>query len=164
MNTTKVYVIRAGSYSDLRVDRVFSTKEKADDYYNYKSQFSGCDVNDPDAFELDEPFEKEEVITVVKMYSDGGVHHINFHQPNGISRREGGPSGFFNMAHDANGDYIIWGVVTDDEERAIKVVNEKRTWLMANLLWGKSNNKIIEALNNAKIKKDTKKLMEGEYP
>jgi hypothetical protein len=154
MNTTKVWVITSGSYSDLRVDRVFSTRELADAYYNYKNQFSGSDVNEPDAFVLDEPFEKKEVITVVKMYSDGGVHHKMFHQPNGISVKEGGPSGFFNMARDEAGDFIVWGVVTDDETRAIKVVNEKRTWLMANFLWGQSNDKIIEALKNTKIKGD----------
>ena len=42
-------------------------------------------------------------------------------------------------------DNLVWGVATIDEEKAIKVTNEKRGILVANNLWG-NRNKTVEFL------------------
>ena len=48
----KVWVVTKGCYSDYGISAIFSTKEKAWEYYNMKSIISG-EYNEPDEWDID---------------------------------------------------------------------------------------------------------------
>ena len=54
MNCDKVYVVTSGSYSDYRIECVFSTREKAEEYLQYHD-----DEYRIEEYALDEEFEKK---------------------------------------------------------------------------------------------------------
>lgn len=116
----KIYIVTSGDYSSYGIDAVFSKKGKADEYCkNFK-----CD--EVEEYELDPNTIPIDMITV-EMARDGTVNNVK----QLISRINTSGFWYFGALDD-----LIWHVKTNDEIRAIKVVNEKRIQILANDCWG----------------------------
>ncbi len=134
-----IYIVTSGCYSDYDIDAVFSTRELAQQYIGPEPQDESYGQR-IEVYPLDIPIEKRTVTTVSMKYN-GDV--ISIHQQENM-----GTTGFEEFW---GPDYPIleWSVRTDEEERAVKVVNEKRMQILALNLWGNT-----EAV---------KQLFKGEY-
>lgn len=137
---TKVFAVASGSYSDYGIDAVFSTKKKAEDFRDWGNQFVEG-AYQIEEWELDESWVKKPIIIVVEMDRDGNVKKT--HREEFRKEYVNYPVGFIKHrqeCYNCNKWVIVWGVKTDDEKRAIKVVNEKRTFAIANNVWGNAEN------------------------
>jgi len=127
---TEVYIVVDGHYSDYRIEAVFSTKELAQGYidiYNKASKWRGD--KRIEEYNLDKP-EKLELGLAVRMAKDGRVAEVSLaviKDNNNVGFK------FFDLDTPIN---LGWIVATKDKERAIKVVNEKRTQILALGIWG----------------------------
>ncbi len=119
----KIYVVTSGCYSDYNIEAVFSTETIAQSYIDKGIAF-GADKKSIEEFELDIPPEQW-VVTRVTMMRNGIVIDI--------TKIYNGRCGLWWLGETR--DALTWGVGTEDAERAIKVVNEKRTQIVALNLW-----------------------------
>ena len=133
-----IYLIESGSYSDYSVDRAFSTEAKAQEYIDrwvaHKEEYGGYMGDKPDILEMDIDEELPRTIHYihVKMAKDGTTETVlnrDFCTPDKYS-----PLGF--RMYDFRTKELVWNVETTDKERAVKVVNEKRTQIIAADIWG----------------------------
>lgn len=122
---TKVYIVVDGEYSDYHICQVFKTEELANKYI----QECGGDIEE---YELDTPPESWHYY-LVRMRKDGELdpkygltHEI---------RSDWQKDGF--ICYD-NLNNLVWQVTTNNKEKAIKVVSEKRTEILAHGLWDKT--------------------------
>lgn len=83
---------------------------------------------------LDSP-EDEWIVTTVAMDKEGNV--IDVDKSENTEPEKIGFQGFEHFYGGKEITYFQWGVVTDDEKRAIKVANESRTIILANNLWNR---------------------------
>ena len=129
---TKSYIITSGSYSDYSIDRVFSTKEKADKYVNWKNQFNNfCGDYETEEWEMDESWNKKEIVTIIQMERDGNVRRKYLEE---YTEYNLGFIGHYKPCGE-KGWIFMWGVKTTDEKSAVKIVNEKRTYAISNNAW-----------------------------
>ena len=127
----KVYIVTSGEYSDYRINAVFSTKEKAEDYL--AAEPSNVETPEIEEYEMDMP-PSEWWTTIVYMLRDGTVKN---HQTS-LKRKDEEAGFLFLKSVPIYYPAIVelaWVVVTKDVDRAIKVVNEKRTQIIALGLW-----------------------------
>jgi len=134
----KIYIVTSGAYSDYHINAVFSTKENAERYN--KIHASG-DFEDIEEFEVDEDMAlmnriRDEKITIylVCMDRDGNVKEIKKELPC-LYLVESILTG--KCKHVLYADCMDMSVIAKDEKHAIKIVNEKRTQLIANNKWNK---------------------------
>ena len=121
----KVYIVTEGNYSDYDIVAVFSTKKKAKEFLKkYEEVYPYIDVR-IEEYPVDVPVEKCFGYVVV-MKKNGDVVRTEK-----TYDTEFGFRGF----HFLSGD-LVWAVNTDDEKKAIKVVNEKRAIILAHNAWG----------------------------
>lgn len=115
----EVYIVTNGECSDYRIRGVFTSREAAEAYARL--------INGKvEPWEVDVP--KEEWTQVaVGMNRQGQVGHS-------VVEHSLRPEPGFRWYGRA--DYFVWVVVTDNEERAVKVVNEKRAQIIAAGVWG----------------------------
>jgi hypothetical protein len=116
----KIYIVTNGHYSDYRIQAVFSNKEDAD---TYKEQFN---LDNVEEWDLDLP-KNNWTYTFVKMDKEGRI--MNIEQNNWKH--------FPYISFDVEKN-IMMDVQTADRDRAIKVLNEKRTQAIALGIWGDS--------------------------
>ena len=131
-----VYAVNSGLYSDYRVDAIFSTKEKAEEFMGTIKE---TDFNKIEEYEIDPPvvdlIKRGYSIWVVHMLVDGTVELIRRteHDTYTISsighriwRRTQAP------AYRGKGipDVLTSKVWAKTEQRAIKIVNEHRTQMI----------------------------------
>ena len=132
----KIYIVTSGDYSDYRIDAVFSTKEKAEEYV----QQHGTNYRIED-YDIDEEVKKEIKIWCVKMRFD------NFE----VSECIGG--GWLSQRKDtfeylfddwARIGYIILYFESDCMDRAIKIASERIAQIKANkdMLYAKAFQKV----------------------
>ena len=121
-----IWGIESGSYSDYQVDAMFSTREKAEAYLSEYVKII------PDArlgkWELD-PEPPVAIVGITVYMAKDGTHQV------GHVRQ------YDSVRHTIGFDYywagnMHWTVATDDPERAVKAVNEKRTQALALNVWG----------------------------
>jgi hypothetical protein len=128
----KIWGISEGAYSDYGVLAIFSTEEKARAYLD---EYNKIRHNDARLEEFDLDPEPPQSVTVVRvnirkngdviMVSDPcreAIENVGFRQYGGYYRDLG--------------LFLWWYVQTDDQERAVKVANEKRAMLIAAGVWG----------------------------
>lgn len=120
------YMVTCGKYSDYRLKGAFSTEEKAE-VYGEKLRSYGEDSVRIDQWQLDES-ENDWVAITVYMLPNGEVQSSMCLMNSPIGFRE------YHYFH--KGETLCWTVQTNNLERAIKVVNEKRTQILANNEWG----------------------------
>lgn len=124
----KVYVVTSGCYSDYQIEAIYSKKGDAVEHVRRLSDEGGYKE-----WELDKPI--PDAFVSVSMKKDGAVSCIY----RGVSCDTAGFSHY-------GSDYFAWYVKTEDKERAIKVVNEKRAQIIAAGVWG--DEKATKALFN----------------
>jgi hypothetical protein len=127
---TKVYVVTSGEYSDYGITAIFSTNEKAEAFMTEQIKFStdmlSRDNYNIEVWEIDLPKESW-IVTNVRMDKEGNTKDT-WMEENGAN----GEMGFQTWDSEGN---LVWGVVTTDKIRAVKVTNEKRVQLITNNLW-----------------------------
>ena len=119
MKENKAYVVTAGEYSDYRIEGVFSSREKAEEYINNSTNMT---LNGIDEWILDEkkPDKREKIFSVISDFDK-----IDFH----VYGREYYPIEYKDLMQ----YYIKWDkshnirfyIYTDTRERAIKIASER---------------------------------------
>ena len=126
-----IYAVSSGSYSDYRINALFSTKAKAQAYIDDATNADDIN-NNVIEFELDPLPPYFENYLSVEMKKDGTVVEVEDegrHQVGNYCR------GGVLYAENGVGTYLRYYVAATDRERAIKVTNEVRTQLIALNLW-----------------------------
>ena len=145
----KVFAVEQGQYSDYRVCGLFSTQKKAEEYIEaLEWAEGGYDKPRIQEMKVDDPANTKSVI--VWMFEDGGVDHTSKtaeHKPGFYAAIKNWKTNQFKMG---------WVVQTDEEERAVKVVNEKRTQAIAAGVWG-DKDKMEDFFKPKKVDKKAKK-------
>lgn len=141
MKTKNVYAVNSGSYSDYRIDAIFTTRKKARDFM--KAVPSG-DYNDIAEFELDPPtvdlIKRGYSIWVVHMLRDGNTEKINRFENDTYNvstighflwKRSEAP------AFKGKGvkDILVSKVWAKTENQAVKIANEQRIQMIASGEW-----------------------------
>ena len=119
MKENKAYVVTAGEYSDYRIEGIFSSREKAEEYINHSPDKN---LNGIDEWVLDKkkPNKREKIFKVTSSFDK-----IDFH----ISGEE-----HYSIEYkDLMQYYIEWNrshnihfyIYTDTRERAIKIASER---------------------------------------
>jgi hypothetical protein len=121
--TKTIYIITTGTYSDYHICAAFSTKKKAEEYINEMVAFLDVSPSEYtiEQMELDAPIDNRKIIQVY-MDKYGNVNHL--YPMDDIYSTEGFQS--YDTA-----SYLIWNVHTDNKQKAVKVVNEKRIQILA---------------------------------
>ena len=133
-----VYVVTSGVYDDYHIEAIYTQKELAEEHIeNSKADpFNQLTI---ETWETDQPIPAWTRVIEVEMQSDGKV--IKARQ-RGFRSDESHRYGFYSFVpwqKTSDGQPSMeWRVITDDEEHAVEVVNEKRSQIIANGLWGKS--------------------------
>jgi len=146
-----VYAVTSGSYSDYRVHAVYSTKEKAEEAINLAetSQWMQYDIEER---ELDPPINTNpstlrryyvnlyiSKVAGVSDRTETSASHVGLGGW-GEDVTDAGENYLFFPWHDSYSSSVVrlFGyrflctVVSDDEEQAIKVANERRIMAVAN--------------------------------
>jgi len=129
----KAYVITHGDYSDYGIVAVFKIKENAE---KFVEKFKDCEIEE---YEFsDEDFKKIPLnmkVFVIRMDRDGSVDLVMEEERDffwfikALEKRD-------RLVDDGRGGKFLFEyVLTDDKKHAIKIVNEKRTRLIAENKW-----------------------------
>jgi hypothetical protein len=126
----KIYIVTSGEYSDYHIEAVFSTKELAESYIEDTTSEDNRFYDDPtiEIYEIDGYSDMKKrgyKLYYVSMEKDGSVYSINEtdwcpHQDELCINR-------FNR--------LTAMVKAKSEKHAIKIVNERRAYLIANDLF-----------------------------
>jgi len=135
-NKALVYVVTSGEYSSYSIEGVFTDKVMAEKIVDklsepYKVLHEKVRIEE---FFLNLPVDEFEVITV-RMTKEGSVLEV--------LHSVGRDRGIHGFDHPGN---LMWSIFGKDEERAIKVANEKRVQIIANNLWGADDYQLEEYL------------------
>ena len=133
-----VYVITGGSYSDYHIEAIYTKGELATQHIE-NSKADPYNQLTLEVWETDQPIPTWTKIIEVEMQKDGKVLKARARgfRSDGIHRY--GFYSFIPWQKTSDGEASIeWRVLAESEERAIEVVNEKRTQIIAGGLWGKS--------------------------
>lgn len=147
MNTekpSKLWLVSRGEYSDYGVVGVFSTQEKAKEYclnHNGDDEKALCygDSYRVETVELDPTLQTMKTLMQVIMRRNGEIDSIGKRRSEVDEYFRPGPSYYCHGSLDFNELCLQWYVDTEDEERAIKVVVEKRAEILAAGIWGDSD-------------------------
>lgn len=136
----EIYLVSSGSYSDYRIDAVFSTEELAQKYIDNIGaavHYGGLGI---EAYDLD-PCEKqikEGLIPFsVKMDLDGNADYPSYKQTYKADYVGFKIGDIFKIYKDGNID-MISKCFAKDEQHAIKIANERRVQYIASNTWGKN--------------------------
>jgi hypothetical protein len=136
LKMTKIFVVTSGAYSDYGIDTIFSTRELAQEFIDFFKKRDNWDVYKIEEWELDKynlGYKGKRKPFTVSIEKNGDVEIV----------REGMP--YEEYSSDLNFIVEYYGfedltanivVFADDEKHAVKIANEKRTWILANNLWG----------------------------
>ena len=128
-----VYLVTQGEYSDYRICAAYSTRERAQKYV-IEWEKLGITYDRPSIEELEINKTVPKVVTVVYMDKEGRTYNLRLDLSNHY------PIGFVGfmatVRNHPEKSQLIWNVHTKDEKRAVKIVNEKRSQLIALNLWG----------------------------
>lgn len=133
-----VYIVTSGEYSDYGIRTVFSTREKAEEWIKawVPTEYRGSEEYRIEEYAVDaEPMPTPHI----KVWMDR--HGVTLKTRQYQDQGRGGYRWFENRRggyRDGDDTLLVWVVETDDETRAIKVVNEKRAQIIALNLWGKN--------------------------
>ena len=126
-----IWGVSSGSYSDYIVEALFSSKEKAQEFLDEYIKL------EPEArldeFDYDPEPPKAVQVIEVRITEKGDVVRVF-----GPLWRQEGSVGFqwYGLNdYSCSTRVMSWVVATSEEERAIKVVNEKRAIILANGAW-----------------------------
>lgn len=115
MKENKAYVVTAGEYSDYRIEGIFSSRKKAEEYINHSTN---PDLNGIDEWVLDEkkPDKRKKIFSVISDF-----YTIDFH----VCGRGYYSIEYKDLMQYNSGWYICFYIYTDTRERAIKIASER---------------------------------------
>lgn len=132
-----IYAVNAGDYSDYRVAALFTSREKAEAFMSIVTE---SDYNELEEFQLDPPtvdlLKRGYSVWAVNMLKDGTTEKVyrtgnDLYDVTGIGvyvRRPLRDVGF-------TPEILTGKVWAKTEEQAVKIVNEKRTQMIATGEW-----------------------------
>lgn len=136
LKTGTLYAVSAGDYSDYRVIAIFSSRELAEEYMQAVSdetynRIEEYELNPPDASFINAGYSVWEV----PMLIDGTTERV--HRTNSTSFDIGNVGHKIWKRSESIGlkDVLRSSVWAKTEQHAIKIVNEKRTQMIAEGLW-----------------------------
>lgn len=137
----KVYAVSSGSYSDYRVDAIFSSRKLAEDFI---ATIKDNNYNDIEEYEIDPPT----VDLICRGYSVWRVHMLKDGTTERVERMGNDKYDVMNIGHaiwertkapayQGKGipDILTSTVWAKTKRQAIKIVNEKRTQMIAEGKW-----------------------------
>lgn len=135
MNLNEVYIVTAGSYSDYRIIAVFSDKDRATEFSKY---IEGSSVETHELFSDKMPktaYPLDYKRYKVRMNRNGDVDWVS-------------SSGFMDCGdsevnwwhEDARHNTVNFYIISNSEERAIKIAGEMRREIIANNHWPEVKN------------------------
>lgn len=148
---TTVYLVSSGEYSDYSVGPVFSTEALAQEYIDKWAKFGQNDYGieerelDPE-HEMNIPLQKGWFYFHVQMFKNGNSTSKKM-TPYGQYREDDNERITLNNHYIMDKGYtkevsLYGGVWAPDENGAAKIVNEKRTQLIASGEWDKEQKRI----------------------
>jgi len=133
-----IYIVTEGEYSDYGIVAIFSTKEKAQNFISITAAPDDLSDYEIEEWPLDEhealieKFKKKELsIYMVSMYRNGDVEEVREEEKKSIWI-DNATAGKYNLWTE---NRIGMWVIARDEKHAVKIVNEKRTQLIAENKW-----------------------------
>ena len=141
-----IYAVNSGSYSDYRIDALFSSKEKAKEFMAaMKKNDSRADYNDIEEYQLDPPtidlLKRRYFVWGVIMLIDGTVERVGV-TPNSKDDIKAAGSYYIwertkTSAYQGKGvpDALRMTVWAKTAQAAVKIVNEKRAQMIATGEW-----------------------------
>ena len=127
----KVYVVTSGSYSDYRIEEIFSKKKDAEALASILSDSNGID-------EWEVNKQRVMPLWTVCLKRDGDLDEDYGSPTAAIGTKE-----TIWTYKDEGGDSCQFHILADTLKRAIKVANERRVIILSQNLWG-HNEKIKE--------------------
>jgi hypothetical protein len=137
----KIYAVSSGSYSDYRVDALFSSRKLAEEFM---SLVNDNDYNDIEEYELDPPTAN----LIKRGYSVWRVHMLKDGTTERVERMGNDKYDVTNIGHSiwertkapayrGKGipDILTSTVWAKTGKQAVKIVNEKRTQMIAEGKW-----------------------------
>ena len=128
----KAYVVTSGSYSDYRIEAVFSTREKAEEYLQYND-----DEYRVEEYELDKVFEKEESLWRILIgLSEDNVRVSKYEYDDEDENHKVNSMGLFkSLGRNKQFVFETW-VKTETKDRAIKIARERLVAARTNeIIW-----------------------------
>lgn len=153
----KIFIVTEGEYSDYHIEAIFSTKEAAEEYrQTYCSEYGEPGGGSVEEWEVDDPliyngFPAGLAAWSVNMKENGDVDYAHLDgKPDADERPAYGTPYFFRDTFPSPAGlkcyiyhgptfgawYLSMSVLARNKEHAIKIVNEKRTQLIAMNQWG----------------------------
>jgi hypothetical protein len=127
----KIYVVTAGCYSAYHIVGVFSTKEKAEEFvkkYNKTaSDLNKAEIEEYILDQLERDLPPGHKLFFVRMTREGVVREVEEVK---LSDFYG-----FDFGFDLSGN-LFCTVSAKDQAHAVKIVNERRVYLIASNQWG----------------------------
>jgi hypothetical protein len=137
----KVYAVSSGSYSDYRVNAIFSTKKLAEEFMRF---IPDGEYNRIEEYEID----PQDVDLVKRGYSIWSVHMLKDGNTESITKRDINSFSIRNIGHQiwrrtkapafkGKGipDILTSVVWAKTKQQAIKIVNEHRAQMIATGKW-----------------------------
>ena len=136
----KVYILTSGEYSDYSIEATFSTKEKAEAFAKELRKRCRWRAPEIEEWELDRP-STAWWTSEVRMDKHGNVEDVSlgFMEKRGIYFTERLVARAAKNGHPrppGKVTFLVGIVGTKEIKRAVKVVNERRTQILAANLWG----------------------------
>jgi hypothetical protein len=131
----KIWIVSSGQYSDYGIVAVFSTKEKANKFTRLSNEFDSYDEYRVEEFPLDEKVARYFTYRV-EIGEDGSWSH---YQPIDLNQTKTPSDWHWSVPSYTTGEITLMGLVVvygRQEQRAIKIANDKRTRIRALNLWG----------------------------
>ena len=107
----KVYIVTSGDYDDYRIDEVFSTKEKAEEYIECFGD--KCSIEE---YNLDNPIEPKENIWYVNFKLDG--NELNECIVNNYGKVD-------SMRLYGGGNFIYFRIMSNCRAKAMEIAKER---------------------------------------
>ena len=135
-----VYIVTHGQYSDYHIVAVYDNKKAANNHaFNISNMWNDGRVEE---YEINNTCEKMRPRWSGIMYKDGHVEH------SGKDSHEDKPYIRFcaedRSRYTTHKAYMTYSIETETEEKAVKIINEKRAILIASGYWDNPASKDID--------------------
>lgn len=127
----KIYIVTDGEYSDYKIMAVYTKKKLAEKYV----ELWGGRVEEHDLNPYEKEIKEGDSLYQVCMGRDGNVSYVNKFLPTTNDQRE--------IYFSYQDNYMVYELITNSKEKAIKAANEKRVFILTENLWGNKFRKEI---------------------
>lgn len=124
----KIYAVTSGTYSDYRIDAMFSSKENAQNFINaFEKRYDEFRIEE---YQLDAVIPINKKAYFVRMDKLGNVKEIYISDSAYLFSKN------VNISFTFDNTIMNCYVFAKDEKHAIKIANEKRVFILAENKWG----------------------------